>query len=330
MLTPLMTVLGMALLAALAVGGIAYVFLYPLLSGERRSEKRMHSVQRREPRGKANSPANDAQNRRRLVQDTLKELEEKQKSQKKKVTLRAQISQAGLHVSMNVFYALSALVGLLVAGMMMVYGFTPLVSGVAGIVGALGIPRWVVGFLRRRRFKKFVAVFPDAIDVIVRGVKSGLPINDTVRMIASEAQEPVKSEFRHVVEGQAVGMPISEGLERMYSRVPLQEVNFLAIVVTIQSQTGGNLAESLANLSRVLRDRKKLKGKINAMSQEAKSSAAIIAALPFAVATIVYLTTPAYVSLLWEDEMGQLMLMGSGIWMTLGVLVMKKMINFDF
>jgi len=184
--------------------------------------------------------------------------------------------------------------------------------------------------MRKRRQKKFLEDFPNAIDIVVRGVKAGLPLNDTLRTIAMESAEPVRSEFREVIEAQAFGLPIGEAIGRMYERVPLAEVNFLSTVVNIQAQSGGNLAEALSNLSRVLRERKRLNGKIQAMSQEAKASAAIIAALPLAVMILVYITTPSYISLLWQTELGQIMLAVSAFWMTSGVLVMRKMINFDF
>jgi tight adherence protein B len=125
-------------------------------------------------------------------------------------------------------------------------------------------------------------------------------------------------------------MPLGEACAKLYERTPVAEANFFAIVVAIQQKAGGNLAEALGNLSRVLRDRKKMKAKIQAMSQEAKASASIIGALPVAVMTLVYITSPQYISLLFTEPLGHVMLAGSAIWMLIGVLVMKKMINFDF
>jgi tight adherence protein B len=164
----------------------------------------------------------------------------------------------------------------------------------------------------------------------VRGVKAGLPLLDCMKMIATEAPEPLKTEFRVIVETQAVGMPLGEACNKLYERTPVPEANFFAIVISIQQKAGGNLSEALGNLSRVLRDRKKMKSKIRAMSQEAKASAGIIGALPVAVMTLVYVTSPQYISLLFTEPLGNVMLAGSAAWMTMGVLVMKKMINFDF
>ena len=164
----------------------------------------------------------------------------------------------------------------------------------------------------------------------MRGIKAGLPLLDCLRMIAAEAPEPVRSEFRSIVETQTVGIPIGEACVKLYERVPLPEANFFSIVISIQQKAGGNLSEALGNLSRVLRDRKRMKAKIKAMSMEAKASGAIIAALPVAVMILVYLPSPSYISLLWTESLGRMMLACCVVWMSMGVFVMKKMINFDF
>jgi tight adherence protein B len=173
-------------------------------------------------------------------------------------------------------------------------------------------------------------MFPDAVDVIVRGIKAGLPLLDSLKLISNDATEPVRSEFRAIVETQTIGMPIGEACLKLYESIPLPEANFFGIVVTIQQKAGGNLSEALGNLSRVLRDRKKMKAKIKAMSMEAKASASIIGALPIIVMALVYFTSPDYIELLFTDQFGKLMLGCCGVWMSIGVLVMRKMINFDF
>lgn len=315
---------------ALAVGGVAYVFIMPFLSGERRAAKRIHSVANRTEARHQRLKATETANRKKVIQDTLNELEDKRKRARRRLALKQLMEQAGFEISVATFFIVSGVAGLIVG--VVVYLAQPYwwAAIAAAFVGALGLPRWTLSFLRKRRLSKFLEEFPNAIDVVVRGVKAGLPLNDTIRMIASESADPVKSEFLEIVDAQAFGIPISDGLERMYQRVPLPEVNFLTIVIAIQSQSGGNLAEALSNLSRVLRDRKRMKGKIQAMSQEAKSSAAIIAALPLAVMVLVYLTTPQYIALLWQERLGHIMLGLSAAWMLTGVIVMRKMINFDF
>jgi tight adherence protein B len=203
-------------------------------------------------------------------------------------------------------------------------------AAAAGFAAAFGVPRGLLSFLKKRREKKFLNNFPDGVDVIVRGIKSGLPLLDCLKMIAAESQEPIKSEFKSIVETQTIGMPIGEACAKLYSRMPLPEANFFGIVISIQQKAGGNLSEALGNLSRVLRDRKKMKAKINAMSMEAKASATIIGCLPIAVGTLVYLTSPDYIELLWTTDLGRIMMAGCAMWMGIGVFVMKQMINFDF
>ena len=196
--------------------------------------------------------------------------------------------------------------------------------------GAFGLPRWLLSYLKKRRETKFLDAFPDAVDVIVRGIKAGLPLLDSIKVITTDSPEPVRSEFRAIVETQAIGMPLGEACAKLYDSMPLPEANFFGIVISIQQRAGGNLSEALGNLSKVLRDRKKMKAKIQAMSMEAKASAGIIGALPIAVMMLVYITSPQYISLLWTEPLGRLMLAASALWMFMGTMVMKKMINFDF
>jgi tight adherence protein B len=199
----------------------------------------------------------------------------------------------------------------------------------APVVAGLGLPRWILGFLIKRRQNKFLDEFPNALDVIVRSIKSGLPLNDAIRLIANEGRDPVKSEFRRVVESQQIGLSIPDACSRMTNYMPLQEVSFFAIVIAIQSQAGGNLSEAIGNLSKVLRDRKKMKAKVKALSMEAKASACIIGALPFIVATLVYMTSPQYMLILFTDPRGHLIMGLSAVWMSIGIYVMRNMVSFD-
>lgn len=208
---------------------------------------------------------------------------------------------------------------------------TSLFAAVAlGFAAGFGVPRWILGFLKKRREKAFLKALPDAVDVIVRGIKAGLPLFESIKVVAVDAPEPLRSEFLAIIETQAIGMPLGEACARLYERMPLPEANFFGIVIAIQQKSGGNLSEALGNLSKVLRDRKKMAEKIQAMSMEAKASAGIIGSLPPIVMLLVYMSTPDYISLLWTHPTGQLMLVGCAIWMSIGIFVMKRMINFDF
>lgn len=328
------TVLAIAGLAMLSAGSLAYVFLYGRIETENRSGKRLDQVQKRNPVVvAANARGVDPARRRKSVQETLKGLDEKQKAKNgpgKSPPLALRIQQAGLNCSRRAFLLISAATG---AGLFLIAWVlgAPILASVGFLVaGLFGVPRWVVNFLRRRRVNKFIAGFADAIDVIVRGVKAGLPLNDCIKIIASEAVDPVKTEFRKISETQSLGVPLSDAVTRLADRVPAPEANFFAIVISIQQVAGGNLAETLANLSRVLRERSSMKGKIKAMSMEAKASAVIIGALPIIVMIMVYLTSPAYIMLLFINPLGNIILGASFIWMLLGILVMRKMVNFDF
>lgn len=315
-----------AMAFAVAAGGVAYVFVYPLLSGEARAEKRQKALigQGLDRRARAAAGAN----RREQVAQSLKELEARQKS-RNRVTLDMKIAQAGLSWSKNRFYAVSGAVGLALGLVLFALAGNPLVALAGVFIGALGLPQWMLTVLRKRRVKKFLVELPNAIDVIVRGIRSGLPLGDCLRIIASEAQEPVRSEFRAIVESQALGLSVAESISKLYERVPLAEANFFGIVITIQQKAGGNLSEALGNLSKVLRERKKMAGKIAAMSMEARVSSVIIASLPFAVTGMVYVTTPSYIELLWTTLAGRIALAGAAFWMTVGVAIIKKMISFE-
>jgi tight adherence protein B len=192
------------------------------------------------------------------------------------------------------------------------------------------VPQWVLGFLATRRKNKFTLVFSDAMDIIVRGIKSGLPVHDCLKIIARETSEPLAGEFRRLVENIGLGMSLDQSLEKLYERMPTAEVRFFSIVMNIQQKTGGNLAEALNNLSTVLRSRKLMREKVKALSAEATSSAAIIGCLPPGVVVLISVWTPSYMMPMFIDHRGWLMLGASAIWMSLGVFVMVRMINFKF
>ncbi|AMN45114.1 type II secretion system F family protein [Rhodoplanes sp. Z2-YC6860] len=322
-----MQTLALAAMVTTAIGGVAYVFLYPLLSGERKAEQRRETIARPEPAVRTTRV--QQRSRREQVEETLKDIDSKQKKSKS-LPLNIRIEQAGLAWSKNQFLLISAGLGLLAFLAVWIMSALPVPAVAAGFAAGFGLPRWMLSFLKGRREKKFLAGFPDAVDVIVRGIKAGLPLADSLKIIASEAQEPLKSEFKAIIETQTIGMPLGEACGKLYERMPLPEANFFGIVVSIQQKAGGNLSEALGNLSRVLRDRKKMKAKIQAMSMEAKASASIIGSLPIAVGTLVYLTSPDYIELLWLTDLGRMMIAGCAMWMGIGIFVMKQMINFDF
>ena len=318
----------LVILIAVAVGGIAQVFLYPLLSGDKRAEKRQQALMAKSPNQRVERAPRDSAQRRDQIAQTLREIEAKRG--RSRATLEERLSHAGLDWPKSRFYLMSVMLAFLLGLFLFVLtGGSALVAGLGAITGGLGLPNWILGYLAKKRIEKFITELPDAMDIIVRGIRAGLPLGDCIREIASSTEDPIRSEFRLVTESQAMGVPLAEALERMAERVPVAESSFFATVITIQTKAGGNLSEAIANLSRVLRERKKMKGKIQAMSMEAKASAAIIASLPFIVALMTYISSPSYIELLWLTLTGKIVLGICAVWMMIGVMVMKNMISFD-
>ncbi len=321
-----------AALAFVAIGGVGVVFAgggVPQPSG--RGKKRIKAVAARGSRRGGSSVETAAVKRRATTQEALKELSLNEKqSRKRRVSIKGQLSQAGIETSITIYWACAAGLGVVLAIVGWVVSSHIIGAAMGVAVGVFGLPRWILGTLIGMRQKKFAGQLADAIDIIVRGVKSGLPLNQCLRIIAEESTDPIKSEFKALVDGQAIGVPFDQNLAKLYERMPLAEVNFFVIVLLIQQKTGGNLSESLGNLSGVLRARKLMKAKVSALSSEAKASAMIIGSLPFIVMLIVYIVRPNYMAILFTTDMGKLILLGAGVMMCTGIMVMRSMINFKF
>ncbi len=319
-----------AALAFVAIGGVGFVFA----SGNAQpatASKRVKAVagdNKVDRRKQAVDMA--ALKRKQSTQEALKEMSANEKSaRKRRYSVKGQIAQAGIKLTPTMFWVFSAVAGLVLAlAGLIIQG--PIGAAMGFFIGFLGLPRWFLSFLVGGRQKKFANQLADGIDVIVRGVKSGLPLNQCLRIIAAESPEPLRSEFQALCDSQAMGVPLEIGMQRMYDHMPLPEVNFFSIVLVIQQKTGGNLSESLGNLSTVLRQRKLMHEKVKALSAEAKASAMIIGSLPVIVGALVYFTRPAYISVLFTDPVGNLILMGCAVLMSAGVFVMHKMVNFKF
>ena len=320
------------LLGGVCAAALAFALLSPTQSDK--SKKRVAALQSN-PAGRRASAAQAAQSgaqskqRRKKLEESLEALDNKTKNLKKKrrLSMSQMLEQAGLPVTPQHFYMASVGCAALFGLIGFISGQQNWITGLLVVVGGLGFPRWVVNFLRKRRQKKFVEEFSNAIDIIVRGVKSGLPVNESLKIIARESPRPVCDEFHMLTEAMRIGMTMEQALERMHQRMPLPEVNFFGIVLLIQQKTGGNLAEALGNLATVLRSRKMMEGKIKALSAEAKASAYIIGSLPFLVMGAVKVASPDYLDPLFTTRVGNFILIASGMWMLTGVLVMRKMIQ---
>jgi tight adherence protein B len=314
------------LLGFLSLGGLVFAFA----GGDERSQKRVQALAKPKDAGPAIKAQAEAQKRKNLAA-VLKDVEKNQAAQrrKEKPTMRRRLEQAGFaNATPKSFWITSGVLGAVAGLLCLVTRQSPLVLVMAVFAVGLGLPRWVLAFLIARRRKRFTKEFANAIDVIVRSVRSGLPVNEALRIVARETPDPVGSEFARLVDGLTMGVSLEQALKKMHDAMPTAEVGFFSIVMTIQSKSGGNLSEALANLAGVLRDRRRLEGKIKAMSSEAKASAGIIGSLPPAVMGIVWATTPGYINLLFTERMGNLMLAGCVFWMGTGIMVMRKMINF--
>ncbi len=267
-----------------------------------------------------------ARNRQRMIQNKIKEME--QQRARRRDTLKSLIEQSGLSVSVAGYFGFSALAALVTGGWLLSMGLSKIACLAGTVAGGVALPRKVLTFMINRRQRRFTSLFADALDILVRGARTGLPVGECLRIVGREVPDPVGFEFRMLVEAQRLGVSTDQALERGLERMPTPEYQFFAVVLTIQQQTGGNLAATLENLSNVLRSRKRLRDKITAMSSEAKSSAMIIGALPFLVGGAIWILNPNYMNLLFSTSTGNIMLAGGASWMVLGVLVMQRMINF--
>lgn len=332
-LTPGVTGIAVAILVTLSIGGLIYAIFQPALSQTKRRDQRLNVIATSSQSLEHRKKVRDGDKRRKSVQDQLKEFDERQKSKlqkQKRISLNVRLEQAGLNWELKHFIYFSIACGVVGAFIGIVVSQNLVMTGGLTFASALGFPRWYVNFKRKRRFDSFLDELPNAVDIIVRGVKAGLPLVDCIQIVAREAREPVATEFRKIIETQVMGVSLTEAVGRMPDRMPLSEANFFAIVVAIQQKAGGGLSEALGNLSKVLRGRKALKRKIKALSAEAKSSAAIIGSLPFIITGVIYLIAPDYISLLFTEPAGHMIIAGGLMWMFIGIMVMRKMIDFDF
>ena len=317
------------LLTLALAGGTVYALRF---SPRARVKRRVAAIVSPGGGTRSGGPGGDrrgADTQRKAVQAKLKELEDSQKKPGRRRAIRQMLLEAGLGISVRDFYISSAISALVLAGLYLLLGFAAWGAAPVAIATGLWLPRKVVTFLIDRRQKKFTKLFADAIDVIIRGIKSGLPVGECMNIIAHESPDPVGHEFRLFTESQRLGLELEDALDRAIERIPTPEMKFFAIVMSIQRQTGGNLAETLGNLSRVLRDRKKMADKVKALSSEATATAAIIGSLPFIMTGLLFLTSPEYIMELFTNDLGHVMIIGSFALMGTGTYIMKQMINFD-
>lgn len=332
MLDPQTAQMVAAMVGAMSVTAIIYVIVYPYLSGDRARDKRVAGVTSNSATpGNARTAADAAAARRKQIAASVKEMDQARSNQGR-ATTRVLLERAGFAGDPKPYWIMSGISCVVCAALAYVTmgntAYGPILVILAAFVGGLGLPRFALAKLITRRQKQFEAQLANALDLIVRGIKSGLPLGECLQIVASEIPGPVGEEFSELVEQQRVGVALGDALQKLAERMPLQDVNFLAIVISIQQQSGGNLAEALSNLSGLLRDRWKMAMRVKALASEAKASAAILGALPPAVTVMLYLSTPDYVAPLFDTRAGNFMLLAGAFWMFCGIMVMRKLINF--
>ena len=268
--------------------------------------------------------------RRRDIQSRLRQLEAAKTKKSFAVNMRETLRQAGLRLTLRNYFLLCTAFSVVAAILYKMTGYHLVGIVPVSITVGFGLPRYVLFYLTKRRVNKFTKEFANAVDIIVRGIKSGLPVSECLKIIATESPEPVAGLFLEIVESQNLGLTLEASLERAQEQIKTPELQFFTIVLIIQGQTGGNLADTLANLSGILRDRKKMADKVKSLSSEAKSSAGIIGSLPFLMTGLLYLVNPEYLTPLFTADLGKIMIAGGLVWMSAGIFIMKQMINFEF
>ena len=330
-----------AALVTLSMTLVLYVALAPRMQERARVKRRVAQVTGnvaaaaggglfRDRATAQDKKATAEQGRRRNIQTRLKEAEQERARKQSLVNrYRRDLRQAGFTFTLQQFLIGCAVITVAVGIVYLMMGYAPLGALPVAFVAGFGIPRFIVRYRGKRRVNQFNLRFADAVDIIVRGIRSGLPIGECLNIIARESPEPVNLVFREITESQRLGMTLNEGMERALEMMPTAELKFFGIVLAIQQQTGGNLAETLANLSNILRNRKRMQDKVKALSSEARASAMIIGSLPFLITGVLWLVSPEYIELLFTDRLGQYMIMGGLCWMSIGIVIMKQMVNFE-
>jgi tight adherence protein B len=266
--------------------------------------------------------------KRKSVQNRLKDVADG-RARKRGWRLREELLQAGLRIEIWQYLAASGGLAAVVFGVARLASLNLVGAVLVAVLAGIGFPKMVVGIMAKRRLGRFTGQFADGLDVITRGIRSGLPLGECIAIIGREMEDPIGAEFRLMSEGQRLGLSLNESIQRSVERMPTAELRYFAIVIAIQQQTGGNLAETLAKLSEVLRARKRMRDKVQAFASEARASAMIIGSLPIGVTAILAVVAPKYIGVLFTTDLGNVLVFVGLSIMVMGALVMRKMINFE-
>lgn len=328
----------MAISSEVLIGSVAAAFAVAIgcgavaLAGAREAvqlRQRVDTYVRRQ--GRKDSPRDRRHEiKRKQIDSKIRTLNERQRHAKSRLgAVKGNLVRAGIDMPVTQFWLICMLLGLLAAGLWSASRNMPLATPAVFLAFTFVIPRLYLARRAAKRQQEFTKHFAGAVDVLVRGLKSGLPINESLRVIGKEIPDPVGSEFRIVIDEVNAGLTMPDALDRAFERMPTQELRFFATIIAVQAQTGGNLAEILGNIAKVLRDRAQLKEKAKALSGEARMSSVIVGALPFVVASVLYLANREYISLLWTTHTGNIILAGACFMMFMGVFIMNRMGKLD-
>tara|TARA_B110000211_G_scaffold103430_1_gene120341 strand:+ start:324 stop:1295 length:972 start_codon:yes stop_codon:yes gene_type:complete len=313
-------------LASITIALLAYAILFEKVQRPLALVSRLESIDRQF--GKRLSRTKIEDDGGKAVDLAIQNLEARRRT-KGKITLRDKLLAAGLKNTPQAHYILTVLLTLPILVALYLSSANVMVLVVAGVIGVEVIPRVTLNFLIKRRRLLIVEQFSTALDLIVRSLRSGLPLNDGLQVTAVELNDPLRSEFVKLLDDLSIGLNMKEALHRMAVRLPTPAVEFFSILVSMQSNSGGNLAEGLSNLADTLRSRKSLEGAIKAGSSEAKSSSWIICMMPFVFFVFISLVNYPFISVLYETTMGNLIVAGTVLWMALGVIVMRQLIKIE-
>lgn len=321
--TTLITIVSLALVLVVT-GMIAFL----MSSSKTKQKNRMMSVIRGGTMDDGVKKGSSLDARREALARKLKEKSGGEEGEKKDKSLSVVLMRSGLNITVKQYWMYSVLLSVVLTVIMFLLGKGPFVLGMTAIIGLLGLPRFIVRHITKKRQKKFLADLADALEAMTRLLRAGMPVSEAIKMVAREFAGPVGDEMGRIFDQQKIGVSLPDAVADCARRMPLAEVQMFATAVTIQAQTGSSLSEILEGLAKVIRARFRLKRKVQALSSEAKSSAMIIGALPVFVATAMYFINPDYIGILFYDKTGKLLLGLAIFWMCMGILTMRQMINF--
>lgn len=326
-----MTVILIFIGVAVSLGSLLIAFSSMTSKTRKRMNTRIDNIRKRAAGEVVNTATSNRNNVKKEVGGRFKFLEKlAQNYLPNPRMLENRLARTGREISIGTYVVFNVVTSIVIFFLALVIVRQSLIVAILmGIIAGVGLPHFVIGKMAEKRLKAFTAQFPDAIDLIVRGLKSGLPVTESIAAVGHEMMDPVGFEFRYISDCVKFGQPLEEALWDTARRLDTPEFKFFVISISVQRETGGNLSEALGNLSEILRRRRQMGLKIKAMSSEAKASAIILGSLPFIMFGIIFAMNPEYELVLFNDPRGKMMLgAGLGI-MSVGILVMNKMVKFE-